>query len=249
MLIKCVTGGLLLFIGFVGHTNQLYVAVASNFYSTLQQITSEFTASTGLKVVITTHSTGTLYAQILHGAPYDIFLAADQKRPDELVKKGIGESKFTYALGRIALGSIESFPEPTTEDSLKKSFRYLAIPNPELAPYGHAARQVLTTLNLWQPLQKKIVMGENVGHTFSLLATGNVDLGFISLAQALSRTNRTNTWFWKVPLALHDPIRQDAVILNKGNMEDAKRFAAFLKSPDVRSKIRQFGYELPELPR
>ena len=92
-------------------------------------------------------------------------------------------------------------------------------------------------------------MGENVGHTFSLLATGNVDLGFISLAQALSRTNRTNTCFWKVPLALHDPIRQDSVILNKGNMEDAKRFAAVLKSPDVRSKIRQFGYDLPELPR
>ena len=249
MRLKILIGVYLLAIVFTSHASQVRVAVASNFYATLQQISRGFTNTTQVEVVITTHSTGTLYAQILHGAPYDIFLAADQKRPYELIKKGIGESQFTYALGRLVLWSVDSFSRPITRNSLKRSFRYLAIPNPALAPYGYAAQQTLTNINLWEPLQEKIVMGENVGHTFSLLVTGNVDLGFISLSQALSRTHPTSARFWKVPMALHDPIRQDAVILNKGNVEAAKRFAAFLTSPDVRLKIGQLGYDLPELSR
>ncbi len=220
------------------------VAVASNFIAAARSLVRTFRAETGQEVTLITGSTGRLYAQIRHGAPFDAFLAADTARPERLEREGqaISGSRFTYATGRLVLWS----PAPGRIDRngavLKNtSLRRLAMANPKLAPYGRAARQVLRKLGLWTRLQKRIVRGENVGQTYQLIRSGNAEMGFIALSQLRGEGAAAGGSAWMVPPALYDPIAQQAVLLDGG----AGGFLAFLRTERARQIIRSFGYGTP----
>ncbi len=227
------------------------VAVAANFSAPMQQLKPLFekTTSDRLKVVI--GSTGQLYAQISNGAPFDVFLAADQRRPRLLGKSGQGleRTRFTYATGRLTLWSAD--PDRVGRDgaaTLKAGqFQHLAMANPKLAPYGLAARQALEKLGLWRTLQPKLVQGENIGKTFQLVATRNAELGFVALSYVLNPRNAQPGSRWDVPAKLYQPIRQDAILLKHGADNPAARaFLAFLQKPATRRRIERYGYAVPK---
>lgn len=189
-------------------------------------------------------STGKLYAQILHGAPFDILLAADQERPLLLERAGLAVpgSRRTFAIGRLTLWSAD--PERVQGDVPELlaagSFRRLAMANPDLAPYGAAAREVLTGLGLYGALDKKIVTAENIGQTYAMVATGNAEIGFVAASGVRSTGEGSR---WDVPADLHAPIRQDAVLLSRAeNNVAALAFLDFLQTDGARAIISGYGY-------
>ncbi len=223
---------------------EVTVAVAANAGELVDELAAEFERRTGHRVAATVGSTGKLYAQILHGAPFDVFLAADQERPRLLVEQGLAveDSRRTYAVGRLVLWS----PDPEAGGGpaalREASFRRLAIANPLLAPYGSAARDVLVDLGVWEDLQPKIVVGENVGHAFAMVASGNAEFGLVSLSSVLGFRGRADSR-WRVPGHLHPPIRQDAVLLERGKSNRAAHaFLRFVGSPRAREVIVSLGY-------
>ena len=223
------------------------LAVAANFAEVTDILGKAFTARTGHKLTVTVGSTGKLYAQILNGAPFDIFLAADRRRPELLERGGLAlaGSRFTYATGRLSLWSANPGTIGADGPAVLKQggFRALAIANPALAPYGRAARETLTALKLWQALKSRIVMGQNAGQTFALISSGNAELGFIPRSARLSPRNPAPGSYWDIPAELHSPIRQDALVLARAAKNPAATaFMRFLKSPEAVTVIRQFGY-------
>ena len=225
----------------------LLVAVAANFLDAAEALEPGFEASTGHDVAFAAGSTGKLYAQILSGAPYDVFLSADAARPADLAAQGLAEpdSVFTYATGRLALWSADAARiGPDGAATLARGdFRTLAIANPELAPYGLAARETLAALGLWDAVAPKIVMGQNIGQTFALVATGNADLGFVALAALRSPATDAAESGWIVPETLHGPIRQDAALIRRGiGNPAAAAFLDYLQSDEARAVIAHFGY-------
>lgn len=223
------------------------VAVAANFASPIERLRTAFESGRGHRLTIVIGSTGKFYAQIRNGAPFDVLLAADQARPRRLAADGLAlpSTRVTYAVGRLALWSPD--PNRVLRDGAltlrARNFRYLAIANPELAPYGAASKQVLQSLQLWVALEDRIVMGQNIGQTFSLVASGNAELGFVALSAVLHPPPRGAGSRWDVPPQLHAPIRQDAILLNHGvNNAAARAFLEFLRHPAARAIIEDFGY-------
>jgi molybdate transport system substrate-binding protein len=229
--------------------DDVLVATASNFAAVVERLEADFESSTGHDLRVVSGSTGKLYAQILRGAPFEILLAADQQRPARLVAEGLAEAKSrrTYARGRLVLWS--SDPERIGRDgkaTLREAdFRRLALANPDLAPYGVAAREVLGALQLDRLLADRLVMGENIGQAFALVATGNAELGFVAASQIDGSDALMSGSRWVVPSDLHGPIRQDAVLLGPGTESvGARAFLAYLASPEVKDLIRSFGYDV-----
>lgn len=223
------------------------VAVATNFIEMMETLAPRFTAASGHRLRLSSGSTGKLYAQIKNGAPYDVLMAADQLRPEllEASPQGVAGSRFTYAIGRLTLWSAETGRIGLDGPAALKpdSFRHLAIANPKLAPYGLAAQETLAALGLWDRLQGRIVQGENIGQVHSMVATGNAELGFVALSAVMSRRNAVRGSRWDVPPHLHQPIRQDALLLAHGaNNGAARAFLGYLKSAEARKIIASFGY-------
>lgn len=221
------------------------VAVASNFTDVANELKTEFEASSPHEVGIVTGSTGKLYAQIVHGGPFDVLLAADQERPRLLEISGdaVAGSRFTYAIGRLVLWSpqgtlvgadiVSTLREPRV--------RKIAIANPELAPYGSAARETLQSLGVWEDVRANIVMGENVGQAYALVATGNADVGFVAMSQVLAAPQQGR--YIVVPATSHERVRQDAVLLRHGaGNEAARAFLDFLREQPARDLIAASGY-------
>lgn len=227
--------------------HEALVGVAANFAEAGQELKTHFELNSPHFITLVTGATGQLYAQISNGAPFDMLLAADQVRPSRLVDQGyaLADSRFTYALGTLTLWSVDpKYPGDNAQDVLRAGeFRHLAIANPDLAPYGVAAQQVLLSLGLRESLQEKIVQGQNVAQTFSLVATGNAELGLVALSHVISRRNESGGVRWDLPAELYSPIRQDAVLLARGADNPAARsFHAFLQSQQAKSIITHHGY-------
>lgn len=227
------------------------VAVASNFLSTLQALAKNFEDHSGDTVAISPGSSGKLYAQITHGAPFDVFFSADAHRPSLLEENGLAVkgSRFPYAVGRLTLWS----PDPTMlqgngPELLKRaSFSHLAIANPKTAPYGKAAEQVLRALGVWDTVQQKLVQGENIGQTLQFVDSQNAELGFVSLSQILDPKMKGKGSRWDAPPTLHDPLTQEVVLLKHGEHNPAaKRLLIFLSSPEARLIIENYGYSSEE---
>ncbi|WP_438970279.1 molybdate ABC transporter substrate-binding protein [Methylophaga sp.] len=236
---------ILLFLPFQLNAAQLKVAVASNFSHVMAKLVHEFELQSAHEVILISGSTGKLYAQILNGAPFDAFFAADTFRPKQLELNHyiVSGSRFTYATGKIVLWS----GDPDLIDSeaailSSMSFRHLSIANPKLAPYGLAAQQFLQSKRLWQPLQEKIVRGENIGQAYHFIESGNAELGFVALAQIKQRMKLETGSFWMVPAELYQPIEQDAVRLT--NKIGIKVFMDFIQSAKAKQIIRDYGYEV-----
>ncbi|MBF0605306.1 MAG: molybdate ABC transporter substrate-binding protein [Nitrospirae bacterium] len=227
--------------------DSVQVAVAANFTGPAKIIAANFEKETTHQVNLSFGATGKLYAQIKNGAPFDVLLAADAKTPAKLELEGetVNSSRFTYAIGKLVLWS----PKPGTVDDQgkvleKNDFAHLAVADPKLAPYGAAAVETLTALGVLQTIQPKFVQGESIAQTYQFIASGNAELGFIALSQVMKGGKVTEGSSWIVPAALHQPIRQDAVILNKGKDNAATRaWMDYLKSEPARMVIRSFGYD------
>lgn len=224
------------------------VAVAANFTAPAQRIAADFERRSGHRLHLSFGSTGKFYSQIVHGAPFDVLLAADAATPQRLLAEGraVTGSGYTYALGRLVLWSAQSGLVDGQGEVLRHGrFARLAIANPKLAPYGAAARQVLQRLGLWDALAPKLVTGENIAQAYQFVATGNAELGFVALAQ-VSGGGPARGSLWRVPERLYDPIRQDAVLLARAADNTAARaFLDYLRGAAARAVIRDYGYGLP----
>jgi len=230
-------------------TAEVQVAVAANFTAPMQKIAAEFAKDTGHKALLSFGATGKLYAQIKNGAPFQVFLAADDKTPARLETEGdtVPGSRFTYAIGTLVLWSAKpGFVDDQGEVLKKSEFKHLAITNPKTAPYGAAAIATLTQFGLLDSLQSKFVTGENVSQTYQFIFTGNAELGFVALSQVMVDGQLTSGSAWIVPGHLHEPIRQDAVILAKGKDQPvAKALVDYLKGQKATAIIQSYGYALP----
>ncbi len=226
---------------------EVLAAVAANYAEAVEELRPIFEKSTGHRLQTTTGSTGKLYSQIKEGAPFHVLLSADAKTPVRMESEGaaVPGTRFTYAIGRLTLWS--SDPGRIRGDGkaalMANDVRHIAIANPDLAPYGVAAREALDSMGLWKALQGKIVMGQNIGQTHSMVSTGNAQLGFVALSAVLSPRAPAQGSRWDVPQSMFAPIRQDAILLKAGAGNGAARaFLAFLKSPEARRIAERFGY-------
>jgi molybdate transport system substrate-binding protein len=226
---------------------QVLVAVAANFIPPFRELAVEFEATTGHTIRVVAGSTGNFYAQIKNGAPFDVFFSADVERPTLLEEEGLAVkgSRLTYAIGRLVLWS----PDPSLVQSERtlssETFKHLAIANPKTAPYGAAAMQTMQKLGIWETVQPRIVMGENLGQTLGFIESGNAELGFVALSQVLDSKLKTKGSRWNVPTDLHQPIKQDVVLLEKGKTNQAaKALLEFSRSPQAQAIIERYGYGL-----
>jgi molybdate transport system substrate-binding protein len=228
--------------------DEVNVAVAANFTAPMKQIAAEFEKETGHKAVLSYGASGKFYAQIKNGAPFQLFLSADDEKPVQLEKDGLTApgSRFTYAVGTLVLWSPKSgFVDAKGEVLGKGQFSKLAIASPRLAPYGAAAIEVLTKKGLLAMLSPKFVQGENISQTFQFVSTGNAELGFVALSQVMKDGKISSGSAWIVPAQLHTPIRQDAVLLATGkDSPAAKELLLYLKSDKAKKIIRSYGYDI-----
>lgn len=247
MNVKSAIAALALLTAPIAMADSALIAVATNFAEAAGLLVEDFEGESGHDIEIATGATGKLYAQITNDAPYDALLAADQERPMRLEVSGdaVAGTRFVYAVGRLTLWSADAALIGNDGAAVLRSgkFRSLAMANPELAPYGAAARESLQSLGLWDELQPKIVSGENVGQAFALVATRNAELGFVALASVMSKHNRMQGSRWDVPPTMHEAIRQDAVLLRHGSDNPAAiAFLAYLKSDSAKARIAALGY-------
>lgn len=228
--------------------DEVQVAVAANFTAPIQAIAADFEKDTGHKLVTSFGATGQFYTQIKNGAPFEVFLSADDTTPEKLEKEGetVKGSRFTYAIGTLALWSAkEGYVDAKGEVLKKNEYKHLSIANPKAAPYGLAATQVLAKQGLTDKVKDKIVEGQNITQAFQFVSTGNAELGFVALSQIYKNGKVTSGSAWIVPAQLHDPINQDAVILNKGKDNPAAQaLVDYLKGPKAAAVIQSYGYQL-----
>lgn len=240
LLLVCLLAGLQM-----SHAAEVRVAVAANFVATLKALAPLYEKKTGDQLIISSGSSGKLYAQIINGAPYDVFLSADRNFSTKLVDKQLAfaETRYIYATGVLVLWGLGN--APIDENRLDQGgVKRIAIANPNTAPYGAAARQALKKMRLWRQVKHKLVQGESVGQTFQFAASGNAQLGFVAMSQVLNPNNHFNrNNYWRVPADDYAPLQQEAVLLAYGKENlAAKRFLEFLKHESARGVIAEYGY-------
>lgn len=226
------------------HADNVNVAVAANFTDAANEIAAAFAEATDHEAILSFGATGQFYTQITQGAPFEVFLAADDERPTLAVNEGYGVAGtvFTYAIGQLVLYSIEPGKVTGAETLTAGEFKQIAIANPETAPYGKAAVETMQALGVYDALQPKIVQGQNIGQTYQFVETGNAEIGFVALGQ-VSQTDVGSRWI--VPQEHYAPIKQDAVLLKNGeNNPAATAFIEFLKGDAASSIIEKYGYAL-----
>jgi molybdate transport system substrate-binding protein len=234
------------------HADEVQVAVAANFTAPMQKIAAAFEKETGHKAVLSFGATGKFYAQIRNGAPFGVLLSADDEVPARLVKEGMAVpgSAFTYAIGQLVLwssqsGVVDAQAAVLHEMASGKRSGKIAVADPKLAPYGAAAMQVMDQRGLTDKLRPHFVTGENIGQTFQFVKTGNAALGFVALSQVMVEGSISTGSAWVVPADLHDPIRQDAVLLKTAQANPAaKALLQYLRTDAARTVIRAYGYQL-----
>ena len=239
------------------------VGVASNFMPTIEALKKDFEQKTTFTLIIIAGATGKLYAQIRHGAPIDVFLAADQARPEQLDRDGltVPGSRFCYVTGRLAVWFPNRTPNSERQEisqkdavALLRDSPRIAHANAAVAPYGLASVQTLQALGLIEEVKSRIVRGENIGQTFGIISSGNADAGFIALTQAVQQKPLKTSFpaprngqYWLVNATLHEPIYQDAVLLRRAaNNPAAKAFMSYLRSPAAREIMRVAGYSFSD---
>ena len=222
------------------------IAVASNILLPVKHLAQVYGEKTGHEIRISSGSTGKLYAQIIHGAPFAAFLAANSREPERLEKEGriVDGSRFTYAFGKLVLWSSDAKLLADEPQKVVRSggFSSVALANPQTAPYGEAGMQVLDAL---KPTQTgyRVIRAENVTQAFQYVATGTTQMGFIAYSQLLTSPAPDQGSHWLVPQSLYTPIQQQAVLLKAGADDAvAKGFLEFMQSAEGKRMISGFGY-------
>lgn len=222
------------------------VAVAANFSKPVEEIAKSFEKDTGNKLIISPASTGKLYVQVKNGAPFEVFLSADNKTPAKLIAEsyGIQGSDFTYAKGKLVLWSGDADKIKNDDSALKAAnFSHLAVANPKTAPYGAAAYEVMEQLKLTSVLKDKLVQGENIAQTKQFVESGNAELGFVAMSQVFKNGKLNSGSMWEIPTTMYSPILQDAVLLKAGEKSAAaKAFLDYLKGEKAKAIILSYGY-------
>ncbi|MCY4356379.1 MAG: molybdate ABC transporter substrate-binding protein [Gammaproteobacteria bacterium] len=227
---------------------EILVATASNFAVPMEQITTDFERQFGHNVTLVFGSSGRLFAQIQHGAPFQLFLSADQEKPAALESAGyiVNGSRFTYARGHLVLWSNDIERAIEGPAALQQDWSRLALANPELAPYGRAAQEVLTRLGLLESTRSRWIMGENIAQAYQFVATSNADLGFVALSQLVGGESGFPNRGWLVPTEYYGPILQDAVLLTSAQSCAAcRQLFDYLQSEPVQQQLTRFGYLRP----
>jgi molybdate transport system substrate-binding protein len=222
------------------HAEMARLAVAANFTKVAEQLAAAFQAGTGDEVTLSFGASGALYTQISQGAPFDAFLSADDRLPAKAVADGLGVegTVFTYAVGSLALYSTSVDVADGVAVLKAGAFEKIAIADPATAPYGQAAIESLTKLSLIDALTPKFVTGQNITQTLQFVDSGNAELGFVAAGQVIGKDH-----VWIVPAELHEPIKQDAVLLKTGAQNKAAAgFLDFLKSEEAIAVIEASGY-------
>lgn len=236
-------------LGATAQAGEVTVAVAANFSAPAQKLVTAFAAATGHQAKLVVGSTGKLYAQVKNGAPFQVFLSADDETPRRMVSEGLAVdgSQFTYATGRLVLWSRQVGVVDGQGAVLKQgNFKHLAIADPKLAPYGAAAVEVMGQLGLLAALQPKWVQGESIGQTFQFVSSGNAELGFVALSQVMQDGKIPEGSAWVVPATMHAALKQDAVLLQRGKDDAASAaFLSYLRSDAAKVVVRGYGYEVP----
>jgi molybdate transport system substrate-binding protein len=226
---------------------EIKVAVASNFVNVLKEIAVEFQKDTGYQLAITPGATGKFYAQINNGAPFDVFLSADDETPRKLAQEGkaIASSQFTYAIGRLALWSPNPEMVDKNADILKTDkFKFIAIANAKVAPYGQAAVQTMQKLGVLTKIEPRVVQGESIAQTYQFVSTGNAQLGFVSLSQIVENGKIKTGSAWIVPEEMHEQLKQDAVVLQSCKyMSSCQALIDYLRSDKAKKMMASYGYK------
>ena len=226
---------------------EIKVAVASNFANVLKEIAVEFQKDTGHQLAITPGATGKFYAQISNGAPFDVFLSADDETPRKLAQEGkaIASSQFTYAIGRLALWSPNPEMIDKNADILKTDkFKFIAIANAKVAPYGQAAVQTMQKLGVLTKIEPRVVQGESISQTYQFVSTGNAQLGFVALSQIFENGKVKTGSAWIVPEEMHEQLKQDAVILQSCKQTSVcQDLMDYLKSEKAKKMMASYGYK------
>ncbi|MBE0580965.1 molybdate ABC transporter substrate-binding protein [Devosia sp.] len=222
------------------HAETVHVAVAANFTAVAEQLAPLFMAETGHDVSYSFGATGLLYTQISQGAPFEVLLAADAERPRRAVAEGLGVAGtvFTYAIGALALYSTSLDLSDGKGVLEAGDFDKVAIADPATAPYGRAAQETIEALGLTDAITPKLVTGESISQTLQFVESGNAEIGFVAASQVVGKSG-----VWLVPADLHEPIRQDAVLLKAGEANPAATaFLDFLRSDAAVAVIEASGY-------
>lgn len=223
--------------------DKLSVAVAANFISAFKEIAADFESKSGVKVEATFSSTGNLYSQIKNGAPYDVFLSADEQRPDLLQKEEWTDGTFIYARGQAILWSADPnfCKAPTWQEALKSNrIKKISIANPVTAPYGAAAKAALQKAGLWDALQDKLVNGQDIAQAFQYASTQAVDAGFCALSAAASPQGK-NGCFFSIPEA-PDIVQAGCILKKSKNQKCAELLMAYLLGADAAKTKKKYGY-------
>jgi molybdate transport system substrate-binding protein len=229
--------------GTISAAEKIHIAVAANYMAAFQEIAQSFRAKTGITVDATFASSGQLYAQIVNGAPYDLFLSADEERPALLYRDGRAEKPFVYARGQVVLWTVQrklcglrSWQDVVTQPALKK----MAVANPKTAPYGAAAMDAMKKKGILKDVEGRLVFAQNIGQAFQYAATGSVDAAFCALSSTLSDEGRNGCSF---SVEEAPPIVQSACLLKKTTRQKAaSAFMLFLSSDRAIDINKKFGY-------
>lgn len=230
-------------------SSKITIAAAANTQYALESIIEKFTAETGINCDLIISSSGKHTAQIMEGAPFDIFISADMKYPSDLFKKGFASAPpEIYAYGKLALWTMVDGLAPTTENLDSSSIKHIAIANPKTAPYGLAALEVLKKKGLLSDLETKLVYGESIAQTNQFIYSKSAEIGFTAQSVVLSPEMKGKGNFVIINDSLYTPIAQGAVIINqpKRNNSGVKKFYKFLFSREAKIILKDFGYSVDE---
>ncbi len=246
---------IMLFLALPSRAAEVLVAAASDLGFAVKEIVTDFETTTGTQVRLSLGSSGTFEAQIMNGAPFDIFLSADSAYPEDLQKKGLVEPNtlFVYGIGRIVVWVPKNLPVDVEKLGMRalldRSVRKIAIANPEHAPYGRAAVSSLQHFGLYEGIKTKLVLGENISQAAQFIQSGAAQIGIIALSIALSDAMRTAGNYWQIPLDAYPRMDQAGVILKQarraGHLDAARAFTAVLRSPKGRAVLERYGFSQP----
>lgn len=230
----------------MANAETIYVAVASSFLKPAQEIADQFEKQSADKIVLSGASIGALSNQIKNGAPYQVFLSADSATPEMLAKQkfAVESSQFTYAYGQLVLLSADGKLKKPQELLLSNNYKYLAVCDPKTGAYGAASYKVLNAYHLLPKIEKKLLVNDNIMLTYNYVVSKNADLGFVALSQVILDKSVSRNDYWVIPASIIPPIKQDAILLTKGQQSKAAQsFLAYLKSDKAKSIINKYGYK------
>lgn len=232
-----------------GAADELMVAVATNFLTTIEELIEEFEEQSEIDITVVSGSSGQLFAHAKNGAPYDVFFSADQVKIDAIIDEelGLDDTRITYALGRLCfmLNPKQEYEQRARERFVNLEFKRIVFANPKLAPYGTAAEEVFEALEVdLSREKKKVIFADNVGKAYAITHSGNADAGIVALSTVLD-DELGSEHYYVLPAKYYNPLRQDAIVLNRTKNESlAREFVKFVQSDEAKAIIRSNGYAL-----